>query len=106
MSRLVKAFKAWRSQFGPYSPERWATIKAKGKGRFVLRQTFCITVYGVALYDLVTQLFDYGLPFKFGLYIFQFLFMGVWIGYSTWWDHEAKYKKALKSSPQTFVQLH
>jgi hypothetical protein len=106
MSRLVKAFKAWNSQRGHYSPERWAAIRAKGRGRFVLRQSFSYTVYGIAIYDVGTQLFHYGHPFSFGFYMFQFAFCGLWFGYGVWGDQETKYKKALNSSPQTSVQPH
>ena len=106
MSRLVKAFKAWRSRIGQYSPEQWAKVRAKGRGQFVLRETFSYTVYAVALYDLATQIFDFNHPFRFGSYIFQFAFGGIWLGYSVWGDQESKYKKALKSSPQTSTQPH
>ncbi len=69
----------------------------------MLRETFCYTVYAIALYDVVTQLFHHGHAL-FGSYIFQFAVSGVWLGYSVWKDHEGKYKKALNSSPQTSVQ--
>jgi hypothetical protein len=104
MSRFVKAFKDWRSQRGRYSPERWATIRAKGRGRFVLRETFSYTVYALALYDVVNQLWRHVQPFKFGSCIFQFAFSGVWLGYWVWSEQEGKYKKALNSPPQTSVQ--
>ena len=106
MSRLVKAFKAWNSQRGHYSPERWAAIRAKGRGRFVLRQSFSYTVYAMAIYDVFNQIRYHGHPFSFGFYIFQFAFCGLWFGYSVWGDQEAIYKKALNSSPQTSVQPH
>ena len=72
----------------------------------MLRQTFSFIVYGVAIYDVVTQIFYYGQPFKFGFYIFQFAFSGVWFGYEVWGNQEGKYKEALKSSPQTSLQPH
>ena len=72
----------------------------------MLRETFSYTVYAVALYDVVTQLWYHGRPFNFGSYIFQFAFSGVWLGYWVWADQERKYKKALNSSPQTSVQPH
>jgi len=106
MSRLVKALKDWNSQRGQYSPERWAVIRAKGRGRFVLGQSFSYTVYGMAIYDVFNQIRYHGHPFSFGFYIFQFAFCGLWLGYSVWGDQEAKYKKALTSSPQTSVQPH
>jgi hypothetical protein len=72
----------------------------------VLREAFAYTVYAVALYDVIAQLWYHGRPFKFGFYIFQFAFSGLWLGYSVWGHHERKYKNALNSSPQTSVQPH
>ena len=72
----------------------------------MVREAFAYTVYAVALYDVVTQLWYHGRPFKFGSYIFQFVFSGVWLGYCVWGDQEGKYKKALNSSGQTSVQPH
>ena len=72
----------------------------------MLREGFPYTVYMVALYDVVSQLWYHGRPFKFGFYIFQFAFSGIWSGYRVWGDQEGKYKKALTSSPQTSVQPH
>ena len=72
----------------------------------MLRQTFSFTVYAVAIYDVVTQLLYHGQRFKFGFYIFQFAFCGIWSGYRVWGDQEGKYKKALNSPPQTSVQPH
>ena len=72
----------------------------------MLRETFSFTVYAVAIYDVGTQLVYHGHPFKFGFYIFQFAFCGLWLGYSVWGDQEAKYKKALNPSPHTSVQPH
>ena len=106
MRRLVKAFSDWRSRIGEFTPEQWAVIRAKGRGRFVLRQMFPYTVYMIALYDVFTQLGHHGQPFEFGSYIFQAAVCGIFVGYGVWGDQEAKYKKALKSSSQTSVQPH
>jgi hypothetical protein len=106
MRSLVKAFKTWRSGRQQFSPEDWAKVRAKGRGRFVLREAFSYTVYTVAIWDLVTQFTDYGHPFRFASYIFQFAFSGIFLGYWTWGDHEVKYKKALQSSSQTSIQSH
>lgn len=72
----------------------------------MLREAFSYTVFTVAFYDVVTQLWHLGQPFKFGSYIFQFAFSGIWLGYSVWGEQEGKYKKALNSSPQMSVQPH
>ena len=72
----------------------------------MLRQAFCYTVYALAFYDLVSEIYDYGHAFQFGFYIFQFAIGGIWLGYSEWGRQESKYKKALNSSLPTPVQLH
>jgi hypothetical protein len=104
MTNLWKRYSAWCLGNRQFSPEHWAKVRAKGRGQFVLRQMFSYTVYTVAFYDLVTQFTDYGHPFKFGFYIFQFAFCGIWCGYSGWGVNEGKYKKTLKSLPQQSVQ--
>lgn len=72
----------------------------------MLRQTFSYTVYAIVIYDVFTQIRYHGYPFKFGSYIFQFAFCGLWFAYRVWGDQEANYKKALNPSPQTSVQPH
>src|SRR5690242_16951950 len=106
MRRLLKAFKGWRFPGPEFSPERWAVIRAKGRGRFVLGEAFPYTVYTIAIYDVVTQFRHPGQAFKFGFYVFQFALGGIWLGYSIWRNQEDKYKKALNPSPQASVQRH
>ena len=72
----------------------------------MLREGFPYTVYMVALYDVISQFWYHGRPFKFGFYIFQFMFSGIALGYSVWGEQERKYKEALNSPPQTSVQPH
>ena len=72
----------------------------------MLREMFILTVFGVAIIDVGSQIFNYGHPFRFGFYIFQFAISGLLVGYNAWGEQEAKYQKALKSSPQTSTQPH
>jgi len=105
MRSLWKKFNTWRCQRHEYTPERWAKMREKGRGWFMLRETFIFTVLGVSMIDVGGQIFHYGHEFWFGFYIFQFAISGLVMGYNTWGDNEAKYQKALKSPPQTSTQL-
>lgn len=71
----------------------------------MLRETFMFTVITVAFLDVATQLFNYGHAFSYWS-ITQFAISGLALGYWGWSDQEAKYKKALNSSPQTSLQPH
>jgi hypothetical protein len=103
MLRLSKRFNDWHCKKLQYTLEQWAEIRAKGRGQFVLRQAFTFTVFATALLDVVHQIFHFG---SFSLWgsIAQYAFTGVFIGYVTWSEKEAKYKRALTSSPQTSIQ--
>ena len=71
----------------------------------MLREAFKFIVFTVAFLDVVTQIFNYGHAFSYGS-ITQFAISGFVLGYWEWGDQEAKYKKALNSSPQTSLQPH
>src|SRR5262245_27257378 len=106
MSSLLKRYKDRRLRREQLSLQRWPEIRAKGRGQYVLRQAFSFAVFATALFDVVNQIFHFGAS-SLWEHIAQYAFTGVFIGYLTWSDQEAKYKKAqLKSSTQTSVQTH
>ena len=104
MIKLWKRYSAWRGR--QFSPERWAEIRAHGKGRYVLYHGFSFAVLMIAFRDVVTQVLDLDQDsgFSFGFYIMQYAFMGICSGYGMWTDQEGKYKKALTSARQKSFQ--
>jgi hypothetical protein len=97
MSNLWNRYNGWpfRKQF---SPERWAEIRAKGRGQYVLHQAFSFAVFMIAFHDIFTKVFEHDNAFHFGFYIIQYGFTGICCGYGMWDDREGKYRKAQLNS--------
>lgn len=102
MISLFEPFSTWSLPRRQFSPERWAQVRGKGRGLFVLRQTFSFAVFMIAVNDVATQLFDDSHPFTFGFFsIVVYAMVGICLGYELWREQEGKYKKAqLRSFPQ------
>ena len=96
MSGLLKRYNAWRLRRKEFSPERWAAVRAKGRGPFILRQAFSFAVFMMAFHDVASQFFDYGHPFTFW-FISQYAISGMCLGYGMWEDREGKYEDALRN---------
>jgi len=106
MIKLWKRYSDWCLGRRQVSPERWAEIRAHGKGQYILYKAFSFAVLMIAFHDVVTQVFDldHDGGFSFGFYIIQYGFTGICCGYGMWEDQEGKYKKALKSAGQKSFQ--
>jgi|SRR5215213_1891258 len=95
MSKLLTTFKGWSSRRQQPSLERWAQERAKGKGRFVLRQAFTFAVFMTAVRDVTNHIrHEDARVTSLWFNIIGYALTGVVIGYVAWWYQEGKYKDA------------
>ncbi len=64
MNRWIKRIRAWRFQRQQRAVERWETVMARGKARFILRSALTFTVIMVSSMGIVDYLFDGRIRFR------------------------------------------
>jgi len=84
--KWLQTINVWRVRRYAVSQESWERVRAKGRGRYVLREG--LTLYGAK----ATSLYSY---------IGRYFFTGIVMGYMTWGEQEKRYKEALVSPPVT-----
>jgi hypothetical protein len=94
MKSLWNRYNAWRLRRQQLLLTQWPQVRAKGRGRFVVCETFTFMVFLTAFYDVSGQLFDFGTSRSFWEHIAVNTLVGIFIGYSWWDDQENKYKDA------------
>src|ERR1043165_426827 len=95
MTKWLKTIDSLRPRRPHFSLERWAQVRAEGRGRFVLRCGLTGMVLLTAFHDVVAHIIYSAdkVPSIWG-YLGQYFFLGVFLGYMEWHDQENKYRQA------------
>ena len=73
--------------------EQWGVIRAKGKARYVLRQSLFFGLGVAALNDIVAHILG-NPPASLLSNLIKYSIMGLVVAFFTWWDMEGRYKAA------------
>lgn len=112
MNNLLKRFQAWRSLRQLRSLERWEQIRVKGRARFVLLTALTYAVTAIGMIDLLNHLLQDGTPDSdFSIFNISIPLTGIFIGFDSWSQMEAKYKNAriearVKAAPSDALPPH
>src|SRR5215510_14557204 len=99
MKNWLQTLNAWRLGGYQFTPESWEQIRAKGRGRFVLRKGLTWMIILTAVMDVFTHLIYAGNGFGLWSFTFQGFVTGVFLGYQEWGENEVNYKKARLPPP-------